>query len=64
MFLCRNCGERLALQPHSAAGYYILLPFPGFVGGFIITLWLLVLYLLSSVNTNLLSVFSFDGGVA
>jgi hypothetical protein len=47
MSLYRDCGERLALKPHSAAGYYILLPFPGFVGGFIITLWLLVLYICS-----------------
>jgi alginate O-acetyltransferase complex protein AlgI len=59
MSLYRNCGERLALKPHSAAGYYILLPFLGFVGGFIITLWLLVLYLFSSVNTNPFIYFQF-----
>ena len=59
MSLYSNCGERLALKPHSAAGYYILLPFPGFVGGFIITLWLLVLYLFSSVNTNPFIYFQF-----
>jgi len=59
MSLYRNCGERLALKPHSAAGYYILPPFPGFVSGFIITLWLLVLYLFSSVNTNPFIYFQF-----
>jgi len=57
--LYRGCGERLALKPHSAAGYYILLPLPGFVGGFIVTVWLLVLYLFSSVNTNPFIYFQF-----
>jgi len=49
----------VGLKPHSAAGYYILLPIPGFVGGFMITLWLLVLYLFSSVNTNPFIYFQF-----
>ena len=57
--LYRGCGERLALKPHSAAGYYILLPLPGFVGGLVVTVWLLVLYLFSSVNTNPFIYFQF-----
>jgi len=64
MSLYRNCGGSVGVEASFRSWYYILLPFPGFVGGFIITLWLLVLYLFSSVNTNFLSIFSFDGGVA
>lgn len=57
--LYRFSGERFALKPHPAAGYYVLLPLPGATGGFLLTAWILLLYLFASVNSSPFIYFQF-----
>jgi alginate O-acetyltransferase complex protein AlgI len=55
----RNLAGRFAIKPSRFAGYYVLFPLPGFVGGFFVTLWLLVFYMFASVNTSPFIYFQF-----
>ena len=55
----KSSSGRYGTKPHKAAGYYVLLPLPGFAGGFLVTLWLLVLYMFASVNTSPFIYFQF-----
>lgn len=57
--LYQEAGERFAMRPHKAAGLYVLLPLPGFVGGFLLTLWLLFVYLFASLDTGAFIYFQF-----
>ncbi len=57
--LYRGTNNTFALKPHPASGAYILLPLPGFWGGFAITCWVLVLFLFSAVHTNPFIYFQF-----
>jgi hypothetical protein len=50
---------RFAVRPHRAAGLYVLLPLPGFVGSFVLTAWLLLVYLFASLNTSPFIYFQF-----
>jgi alginate O-acetyltransferase complex protein AlgI len=43
--------QRFAVKPSRAAGIYVLAPVPGFVGGFIIAVWLIGVYLFASLHT-------------
>jgi len=44
-------GGRFALKPSGVAGIYVLLPLPGFWGGALLALWLLAVFLFSSLRT-------------
>ena len=50
---------RLAICPHRSSGTYFLLPWPGFTGGFVLTLWLLVLTVFSVTNSSPFIYFQF-----
>ncbi len=49
----------IALRPHRAAGLYMLLPRPGFVGAFVVTVWVVGLFLFSPVHTRPFIYFQF-----
>lgn len=49
----------IAVRPHRAAGLYMLLPRPGFVTGFVLTVWLIGLFLFSPVHTRPFIYFQF-----
>jgi len=49
----------IALRPHRASGLYMLLPRPGFVSAFVLTVWLLGLFLFSPVHTRPFIYFQF-----
>ena len=49
----------IALRPHRAAGLYMLLPRPGFVSAFVLTVWLMGLFLFSPVHTRPFIYFQF-----
>jgi alginate O-acetyltransferase complex protein AlgI len=48
-----------ALKPHKRAGIYVLLPLPGFAGGFALTVWLAIVYLFASIDTSPFIYFQF-----
>ncbi len=48
-----------AVRPHPAAGLYVLLPLPGFAGGFLLAVWLIIVYLFSALNTSPFIYFQF-----
>jgi len=50
--LYRGNNNRFAVKPSRAAGVYVLLPLPGFWGGFTLTAWLVGLYLFASASTS------------
>jgi alginate O-acetyltransferase complex protein AlgI len=52
-------GRGIALRPHRAAGLYMLLPRPGFVSAFVLTVWLIGLFLFSPVHTRPFIYFQF-----
>jgi alginate O-acetyltransferase complex protein AlgI len=52
-------GGRFAFKPSYVAGIYVLLPLPGFVGGFILASWLLGVFLFSSLDTSPFIYFQF-----
>lgn len=54
-----GAGVPFAVRPHPAAGIYVLLPLPGFVGGFLLMAWLLLVWLFASVETNPFIYFQF-----
>jgi alginate O-acetyltransferase complex protein AlgI len=49
----------IALRPHWASGLYMLLPRQGFVSAFVLTVWLLGLFLFSPVHTRPFIYFQF-----
>ena len=53
------CGGRFATKPHARAGVYVLLPLPGFTGGFLLTAWLLAVYLFATLDTSPFIYFQF-----
>lgn len=55
----RPLGNRFAMKPHKAAGIYVLLPVPSFTGSFVLTLWVVMVYLFSSLNTSPFIYFQF-----
>lgn len=55
----QNLNGRFALKPHKASGYYVLLPLPGFAGGFVLTVWLLVLFMFAVTYRNVFIYFQF-----
>jgi alginate O-acetyltransferase complex protein AlgI len=57
--LYRSSHGRFAIRPHRKSGTYFLLPWPGFTGGFALTLWLLVLYLFSTARSSPFIYFQF-----
>jgi hypothetical protein len=50
---------RFAIKPSTVAGIYILLPIPGFLGGFIATIWLVGVFLFSSLDSSPFIYFQF-----
>lgn len=50
---------RFATKPSKAAGIYVLLPLPGFVGTFILTLWIVCAYLFATLDTSPFIYFQF-----
>ena len=50
---------RFALKPSRAAGVYVLAPLPTFTGGFILTIWLIGLFLFTSMDTSPFIYFQF-----
>jgi alginate O-acetyltransferase complex protein AlgI len=52
-------GGRFGLKPSRVAGVYVLLPIPGFWGGFLLTVWLLVVFLFSSLKATPFIYFQF-----
>ena len=57
--LYARAGVPFAVRPHPAAGVYVLLPLPGFVGTFVLTAWLLVILLFAAVQSNPFIYFQF-----
>jgi hypothetical protein len=57
--LYRRAGGAFAVRPHEAAGLYVLLPLPGFAGGFVLTAWLLVVLVFSAMKTSPFIYFQF-----
>jgi hypothetical protein len=51
--------QRFAVKPSKVAGIYVLAPLPGFAGGFIITVWLIGVYLFASLQTSPFIYFQF-----
>ena len=51
--------NRFAFRPSRLAGIYVLLPFPGFVGAFIASCWVLFIYLFASLDTSPFIYFQF-----
>jgi len=49
----------IAIRPHRAAGLYLLLPRPGFVSAFVLTVWVVGLFLFSPVHTRPFIYFQF-----
>jgi alginate O-acetyltransferase complex protein AlgI len=54
-----NAGTRFAVRPHPAAGLYILLPVPGFLGGFVFATWLLMIALFAAIDSSPFIYFQF-----
>jgi len=54
-----RAASRFALRPHPAAGAYVLVPLPGFVGGFVLTSWLLLLALFAAIQSSPFIYFQF-----
>ncbi|MDP9177823.1 MAG: MBOAT family protein [Gemmatimonadota bacterium] len=54
-----DAAAGIALRPHHASGLYMLLPRPGFVSAFVLTVWLLGLFLFSPVHTRPFIYFQF-----
>lgn len=52
-------GFRFAVRPHPAAGQYVLLPLPGLVGGFLVTVWLLAIVLFATFDARPFIYFQF-----
>jgi alginate O-acetyltransferase complex protein AlgI len=52
-------NNRFAMKPSLLSGTYFLLPFPGFIGSFLITLWILIIYLFSPFGNNPFIYFQF-----
>jgi len=52
-------GTRFAVRPHPAAGLYLLLPVPGFVGGFVLTTWVLLIALFAVIDSSPFIYFQF-----
>ena len=50
-----------AVRPHRAAGIYVLLPLPGFVGRFLLMAWLLLIWVFAAVETSPFIYFQFQG---
>ena len=57
--LYRWSNMRFALKPSAAAGIYVLTPLPTFLGGFILTVWLIGLFLFASLDTSPFIYFQF-----
>jgi alginate O-acetyltransferase complex protein AlgI len=47
-----SAGARFAVRPHPASGTYMLLPLPGFLGAFALTIWAVGLFLFASVASS------------
>jgi alginate O-acetyltransferase complex protein AlgI len=54
-----NAESGFAIRPNPVAGLYLLLPLPGFVGGFVVTAWLLLLFIFAAVKSNPFIYFQF-----
>lgn len=54
-----RAGTRFAVRPHPAAGLYVLLPVPGFVGGFVLTTWLLLIAMFAAIDSSPFIYFQF-----
>jgi alginate O-acetyltransferase complex protein AlgI len=52
-------GGRFAVKPSAVAGIYVLIPMPTFVGGFVYAIWIIGLFLFSSLNTSPFIYFQF-----
>jgi hypothetical protein len=52
-------GLRFAVRPHPAAGLYVLLPVPGFVGAFALTAWVLAIALFAVIDSSPFIYFQF-----
>jgi alginate O-acetyltransferase complex protein AlgI len=54
-----RAGTCFAVRPHPAAGLYVLLPIPGFLGGFVLTSWILLIGLFAAINSTPFIYFQF-----
>jgi alginate O-acetyltransferase complex protein AlgI len=52
-------GTPLAVRPHPAAGLYLLLPVPGFIGGFALGAWVLMIALFAAIDSSPFIYFQF-----
>jgi alginate O-acetyltransferase complex protein AlgI len=57
--LYRATHSKFAIKPSVFSGIFALLPFPGFIGTFLLTLWILAIYLLAPLATNPFIYFQF-----
>jgi hypothetical protein len=55
----QSAGTYFAVRPHPAAGLYVLLPVPGFVGGLVLTTWLLLIGLFAAIDSSPFIYFQF-----
>jgi len=54
-----RAGSHFVTRTHEAAGLYVLLPMPGFVGAFVLVAWILVVLVFSALDTNPFIYFQF-----
>jgi len=52
-------GGRFAVKPSKVAGIYVLVPMPTFVGGLVFALWLIGVFLFSSLASSPFIYFQF-----
>ncbi|MCA1590124.1 MAG: hypothetical protein LC734_06980 [Acidobacteria bacterium] len=57
--LYKSANASFAIKPSVFSGIYVLLPIPSFVGAFLLTLWVLIIYLFSPFGTNPFIYFQF-----
>jgi alginate O-acetyltransferase complex protein AlgI len=55
----RGGSPSLAVKPHAASGWYAMLPLPGFVGGFVLAAWLLLVIYFSPLQSSPFIYFQF-----
>ena len=54
-----NAASGFAIRPSTVGGLYMLLPLPGSVGGFVVTVWLFLLFTFAAVRSNPFIYFQF-----
>jgi alginate O-acetyltransferase complex protein AlgI len=57
--LYARCKSPFAIRPRNISGIYVLAPWPGFIGSFVLGIWILVLLLFGAIQTSPFIYFQF-----